>query len=92
MRLREPHCPTAGRDLHTGHVASNSRAAHNAQAIRLANQRHGMPMHNAQAIRLANQRHGMPMHGAATVGEPQYPCFPRLSRLSHGGTPKSMTA
>ncbi len=67
MRLREPHCPTAGRHLHAGHVAPNSRATH-----------------NAQAVRLANQRHGMPMHGAATVGEPQYPRFPCLFRLSHG--------
>ncbi len=65
MRLREPHCSTAGRHLHAGHVAPNSRAAHNAQAVRLANQRHGMSMYGAATV-------SEPQY-------PCFPCLFRLS-------------
>jgi hypothetical protein len=50
MRLREPYGPAPGRHLHTDHVAPASRAAHNAHAVHLADQRHGLPMHRAAAF------------------------------------------
>ena len=50
MRHREPHCPGACRHLHTAHAAPDARAMHDAQAVRLAYQRHGLPMHRTAAF------------------------------------------
>ena len=65
MRRREPHCPGAGRHLHTANATPDLRAVHDAQAVRLAYQRHGLPMHGAAAF-------GEPP-------EPHFPCLTRPS-------------